>query len=275
VQQSTIATKAAADSIRSDIHTEKIKRWLSPPDPSINANQARSLRHEGTGMWLLENPVFQSWHSAPSRYLWLHGLAGCGKTILSATVLDYLARANDSLILSFFFDFGDTTKQTLDGMLRSLSFQLYQGRNGSAVHLDTLYQSHRDGSDQPTTKALLYIVHKMLAAQSKIYIILDALDESTTRDDIILWIKDVVARPDLVHVQLLCTSRPESEFLRHIPTLIGEQNCLTLDEQAVDSDIRLWVTSQLSQCRDFTEKSLSQDLVKGIQEKVGDGANGM
>jgi hypothetical protein len=190
-------------------------------------------------------------------------------------VLDYLARANDGLILSFFFDFGDRTKQTSDGMLRSLAFQLYQGGNGSVVHLDTLYQSHRDGSDQPTTKALLDSVHKMLAVQSKIYIILDALDESTTRDEIILYIKDIVSQPKSIHVQLLCTSRLETEFLRHIPTIIGEQNCLTLDRHAVDSDIRLWVTAQLSERRDFTERSLSQELIKEIQEKVGDGAEGM
>ncbi|KAL4970913.1 ankyrin repeat-containing domain protein [Aspergillus stella-maris] len=275
VQQTTVATKATTDSIRSDLHTEKIRHWLSPPDPSTNANHARTLHHNGTGVWLLENPVFQSWHLGRSQHLWLQGLAGCGKTILSATVLDYLAKGKDSLVLSFFFDFGDTTKQTLNGMLRSLAFQIYQSGVDSAVNLDMLFHAHQTGSSQPATKALLDIVHKMLAVQSKIYIVLDALDESTTRDDIIIWIKDVVSQPDLVHVQLLCTSRPESEFLRHIPSLVREQNCLPLDTQAVDSDIRSWVTAQLSQRHDFTEKSLSQDLVKEIQKKVGDGADGM
>ncbi|CEO59711.1 Putative Pfs, NACHT and Ankyrin domain protein [Penicillium brasilianum] len=58
VRQMTAATKVATDSIRSDLHTDKIRRWLCPPDPSTNANQARKLRYEGTGAWLLENPVF-------------------------------------------------------------------------------------------------------------------------------------------------------------------------------------------------------------------------
>jgi hypothetical protein len=275
VQQTAVATKAATDSIRSDLHTDKIRRWLSPPDQSTNANQARTLRHEGTGAWLLENPVFQSWHSGTCRHLWLHGLAGCGKTVLSATVLDYLARETDGLILSFFFDFSDTTKRTLDGMLRSLAFQLYQGGIGSGIHLDALSQAHQNGSDQPATKALSDSVFKMFVVQRKVLIVLDALDESKTRDDVLLWIKDVVSRPELVHVQLLCTSRPESEFLRHIPPLIGKENCLPLDKQAVDSDIRSWVTAQLSQRREFTEKSLSQDLLEGIRRRVGDGADGM
>jgi hypothetical protein len=190
-------------------------------------------------------------------------------------VLDYLAKKNDGLILSFFFDFGDITKQSFDGMLRSLAFQIYQGGVDSANHLDELFRTHQNGNDQPATKALLNIVHKMLVVQNKIYIILDALDESTTRDEIILWIKDIVSQTQAIHVQLLYTSRSESEFMRHIPPLIGKQNCLPLDKQAVNSDIRLWVTAQLSRQRDFTERSLPQELVKEIQEKVGNRADGM
>jgi hypothetical protein len=115
----------------------------------------------------------------------------------------------------------------------------------------------------------------MLTAQRKVCIILDALDESKTRGDVLEWVKDAVSRPELVHVQLFYTSRPESEFLRHIPPLIGKQNCLPLDKQAVNSDIRLWVTAQLSQRREFTEKPLSRELLEEIQRKVGDGADGM
>ncbi|KAJ5776749.1 NACHT nucleoside triphosphatase [Penicillium nucicola] len=275
VQQTAVATKAATDSIRSDLHSGKIMRWLCPPDPSTNVNQARTLRHEGTGAWLLENPVFQSWYLGSHRHLWLYGLAGCGKTVLSAIVLDYLTKGTDGLILSFFFDFNDIAKQTLEGLLRSLAFQLYQGGVDSAIHLDALLQAHQNGKDQPTTKALWVVVLKMLIAQRKVYIVLDALDESKTRIDAIEWIKDVVSRPELAHVQLLLTGRPESEFLRHIPPLIGNENCQPLDQSAVNSDIRSWVTAQLSQRRDFTEKPLSQDLLEEIRRKVGDGADGM
>jgi hypothetical protein len=251
VQQTTVATKAATDFIRSDLLADKIKRWLCPPDPSTNANRARDLRHEGTGVWLLENPVFQEWHSGSRRHFWLNGLAGCGKTVLSATVLDHLAKGNDRLILSFFFDFSDTTKQTLDGMLRSLAFQLYQGGAGSAGLLDASFQAHQDGRKQPTTKTLEDVVYKMLAVQKNVSIVLDALDESTTRGELLLWMNDVVSRSDLGDVQLICTGRPEPEFVRDIPSLIGEGNCLALDKESVDHDIRSYVAAQLLQRRDF------------------------
>ncbi|KAK0721573.1 Pfs, NACHT and ankyrin domain protein [Lasiosphaeria miniovina] len=274
VQQTTIATKAAADSIKSDLRIEKIKRWLCPPDPSTNVNHARKLRHEGTGAWLLENLVFQSWYSGSRRHIWLYGLAGCGKTVLSATVLDHLAQEKDHFVLSFFFDFSDTKKQTVDGMLRSLAFQLYQYGTGSAV-LDATFQAHQDGLDQPATKILSDVVYKMLAAQNQVSIVIDALDESTTKDELLLSLNDVVSRPELGHVQLLCTSRPESEFLRGITSFIGKENCLVLDKRAVNADIQLYVTAQLSQRRDFQDKRLSQSLLEQIRTKVGQGADGM
>ncbi|KAJ5896206.1 Pfs NACHT and Ankyrin domain protein [Penicillium subrubescens] len=119
------------------------------PSPAIQAPHRCCCQHEGTGAWLLENSVFPSWHSGSRRHLCLHRLAGYGKTVLSATVLEHLAKGNDGLILCFFFDFSDTTKQTLDSMLRSLAFQLYQGGVGCANHLDALFQAQQNGSDQP------------------------------------------------------------------------------------------------------------------------------
>lgn len=113
MQQTAVATKATTNSIRSDLHTNRIRRWLSPPDPSTNANRARTLRHEGTGAWLLENPVFKSWHLGSRQHVWLHGLAGCGKTVLSVTVLDHLTHENDSFILRFFFDFTEFLENKL------------------------------------------------------------------------------------------------------------------------------------------------------------------
>ncbi|KND87255.1 Ankyrin repeat domain-containing protein 17 [Tolypocladium ophioglossoides CBS 100239] len=241
--------------------------WLCPPDSSTNANRARGLRHEGTGAWLLETSVFQSWKAGSRRHLWLYGLAGCGKTVLSTTILDHLAKANDSSVLSFFFDFGDTTKQTVDAMLRSLASQLYHGGASSAGPLNASFQAHEDGFKQPATKALETV--------KKVYVVLDALDESTTRTELLSWIRDMASKPGLGHVQLLYTSRPESEFLRDIPSSIGEQNCLVLDKQAINADIRSYVTAQISQRRDFQDKPLPQHLHEQIRKKVGDGADGM
>ncbi|KND86460.1 Ankyrin repeat and SAM domain-containing protein 6 [Tolypocladium ophioglossoides CBS 100239] len=244
VERIAAATKATIDNIKSDGHIRKIERWLCPPDPSTNANHARELRHEGTGRWLLDSPVFQSWHSGSHRHLWLYGLAGCGKTVLSSTVLDHLAETTDRPVLSFFFDFSDTTKQTTDGMLRSLAFQLSQSSAASISHLDALFQAHQDGGKKPATKALSDVVYKMLTNYKSIFVVLDALDESMTRAELLSWIRGITSRPELLH-------------------------------HAINADIRSYVAAELAHRPDFRNKVLSHDTLERIQSKVGDGADGM
>jgi hypothetical protein len=160
VQQKIFALKAATDSIRSDFRTDRIRRWLCPTDPSTNTDHTRTLRHQGTDKCLQENPNFQSRHLGSGRNLWLRGLAGCGRTVLSATVLDYLTKENDGFILHFSFDLSDMTERTLDGMLRSLAFRHYRGGVGSAAHLSALSHVSRNDSDQPATKVLSDVVSR-------------------------------------------------------------------------------------------------------------------
>ncbi|KAH7029727.1 uncharacterized protein B0I36DRAFT_244780, partial [Microdochium trichocladiopsis] len=171
--------------------------------------------------------------------------------------------------------FSDTSKQTVDGMLRSLAFQLYRTTAKCAMHLDALYGTHHDGRNQLTRETLLHVVCKMLASHERVVIILDALDESTTRGELVSGIKDIASRLESRHVQLICTSRPEPDFRCSMPELMGEGNCLKLDKHAVDGDIRSYVAAQLVERHEFRSKYLSQGLLKQIQSKVGDGADGM
>jgi hypothetical protein len=65
----------------------KIRQWISAPDPSTNYQKALKLRQTDTGLWLLESDTYTRWKSAATTPLWLYGIPGCGKTILSSTVL--------------------------------------------------------------------------------------------------------------------------------------------------------------------------------------------
>lgn len=277
LHQVASATLRATETIRSDVVADKIERWLSPPDPSTNINHARSLRHEGTGTWLLAHSVFRSWLSRTIRHLWLDGRAGCGKTVLSTTILDHLhkVKSDKQILLSFYFDFGDLRKQTLDGLLRSLIFQLYQSSTGSAHHVDRLFRESREGTDQPSTTALSDTLLKMLTGLSSVSIILDALDESTTRAELLRWFENMTSTAELSHVQTLCTGRPEAEFRRVMPLAIGVEGCLALDDSAVDTDIQSYVAAQLAVRREFQEKRMPLELLAKIEKKVGRGAAGM
>ncbi|KAF3253956.1 hypothetical protein TWF192_003474 [Orbilia oligospora] len=99
-------------------HQAAIKAWLSPSDCSTNYNKAIRQRHKGTGSWLLESDNFDKWKTDRNSFLWSHGIMGCGKTILSSTVIESLSSCRP--LVYFYFDITDGDKQTFDKMIRSL-----------------------------------------------------------------------------------------------------------------------------------------------------------
>src|SRR5712672_1508636 len=83
---------------------EKVRRWLSPLDPSINHNTAKDAHHEGSAKWFIHGNTFQRWKVGTGSLLWVHGkrthiplsslhelrpflTAGSGKSILSCVSL--------------------------------------------------------------------------------------------------------------------------------------------------------------------------------------------
>jgi predicted ATPase len=105
VHQAVLETKAVADEAGAEQRSHAIERWLDPPSPWPNINKARELRYAGTGQWLLDSLEFGEWKAGTRQHLWLHGNPGCGKTVLSTTVLDHLNKLEDRAVLSFYFDF--------------------------------------------------------------------------------------------------------------------------------------------------------------------------
>lgn len=214
MQRTAVAVEANTDSIKSDLHTQEIKSWLNPPDPSTNANHARALRHKGTGMWLLENSVFRSWYLGSHRHTWLHGLAGCGKTVLSTTVLDHLE--NGTTVLSSTFSLTLVTPKSRP--MKACCGRLRSSFTKSGLTLQFILMHHfkdtRMAKTNPRQRlsGLSFITCLGYRRESPSF-----LDESTSRDDIVKWIEDIASKPELAHSQVLYTSRPESEFLRRIP----------------------------------------------------------
>ncbi|RKK66726.1 hypothetical protein BFJ69_g15146 [Fusarium oxysporum] len=264
-------TKHAVMSMASDHRFAKIEGWLSPPDYSTNANLARKRRHPGTGAWLLNSPAFQDWKLGSRQHLWLYGLAGCGKTILSTTILDHLMQIDTHTTLAFFFDFNDARKQKLEDLLRSLVVQLYHTGNKAVKRLDNLFTSHDNGQRQPDTNALSACVDTMIQTAGKVFIIIDALDECTAREELLQWLKHVASRK----AQLIVTSRPEVEFQSAIPRSFSKRNCVQLDKNVVNGDLRSYVEATLEQKPDFVDKKLSPSLLEEIRDKIRDGADGM
>jgi hypothetical protein len=49
-----------------------LRKWIAPPDPSVNYNAASSAHHDGTAGWCTKGNTLAVWKTTGS-LLWIHG----------------------------------------------------------------------------------------------------------------------------------------------------------------------------------------------------------
>lgn len=258
-----------------DSRDEKVRQWLSPPDPSSNYNEALAKRHAGSGRWFLSSWRYKQWKQKPKSLLWLHGIPGCGKTILSASVLEDLREFEEPgpIILYFYFDFKDKAKQSLDGMLRSLVAQLYQLSEASQNHFRDAYFAHNNGGQQPSTQTLGEMLQKMIKEVKNVKIVLDALDECENRMELLPRLKSISEWGE--SLQMIMTSRKEEDIRYSLSQWILREYIICIDASAINDDIREYVQSRVRTSEDLKRWRSRPDVQILIEKKLMAKANGM
>jgi hypothetical protein len=120
----------------------------------------------------------------------------------------------------YYFDFRDTAKQDVRGLLSSLVVQLCAQSDPCYNILSSLYSKHKVGLRLPDDDSLTQCLQEMLRlpGQPPIYIIIDALDECpdtsgppSPRELVLNLIEDLVEL-HLPNLRLCITSRPEVDI---------------------------------------------------------------
>ena len=55
---------------------KEFRKWIAPPDPSVNYNAASDAHHEGTAAWFTTGNAFANWDTTGS-LLWISGKRTC------------------------------------------------------------------------------------------------------------------------------------------------------------------------------------------------------
>ncbi|OWY50036.1 HET-like protein [Alternaria alternata] len=256
----------------------KICSWLSAPDPSTNYHKAHKQRQALTGVWLLEGEQFTRWRERAASRLWLYGIPGCGKTILSSTIIEHLLQYchdNTSMVMAYFyFDFNDTQKQDPELMLRSLLCQLLQSSVGIPKGVDALFSSCENGQRKPSSHALLQVTKEAAQEFTHVYVVLDALDECAQRSELMDML-EAVAEWQLDNLHLLMTSRKERDIERSLEGYIEEQDAVCLQRDVVDQDIQRYVQQRLRVDKDLAKWNKDAAVRQEIEAALMRGACGM
>jgi hypothetical protein len=270
-------TNSLVQSSVESAHGDKIYRWLSPSDPSTNYNKALGQRHDGTGRWFIEGQTFRSFKEGQAPFLWLNGIPGCGKTVISSSIIEDLRQELcdvPRITVYFFFDFNDNGKQTLESAIRSLLWQIAECPGSSLRELEKLFSSCRDGRDQPSVQTLVQTLDEALHGVKHIRIVLDALDECTTRQTLIPWLAQL-ARQETGDVHIIATSREEHDIKVEFEKWLTKSAIVPLQQLDVDLDIGAYVRVRLRTDAELQRWQGKPKVQQEIEENLIGKANGM
>jgi hypothetical protein len=252
--------------------------WLSAPDPSTNYHRARKQRQPGTGLWLLEDRSFTRWKVTSASRLWLHGIPGCGKTILSSAVIEhvfqYCSDNPATAIAYFYFDFNDAQKQDPELMLRSLLCQLLERVTTTSESIETLASLCRNKQQQPSQQALMTLMEHVIQEFAQVYIVIDALDECTQRSELMDLLK-ILLKSQPPNLHLLVTSRKERDIELLLQPWLREEDAMYLQSDVVDKDIQQYIRQRLSMDKSLIKWEKDTKIREEIEAALTHGAHGM
>ncbi|KAL6808739.1 pfs domain-containing protein [Trichoderma camerunense] len=278
--ESSRHTHTVVQTLETSDRLQELRRWLSPPNPSENYNNGIKQRHGDSGQWFLQSEEYSSWKSRPNSFLWLQGIPGCGKTVLSSTIVKDLKDGNVNSVLYFFFDFTNSNKQLFGKALSSLVLQLYCKNENTQKPLDSLYDSSGKGTTQPSADGLFATFETMLQHAGEIYVILDALDECQPRKEYpnggLLTLIEALVISQQTNIHLLVTSRPEQDIASSIQSWARKQDIVPVQRGRVADDIVAYVKARVRNnkgpLKRWNERPEVQDEIETILSKK---ANGM
>ncbi|KAH9055852.1 ankyrin repeat-containing domain protein [Lactarius deliciosus] len=225
---------------------QNLRKWIAPPDPSVNYNTASDAHHKGTAAWCTKGNTLANWRTSGS-LLWIHGKPGSGKSILSSVIIrdiKPMSTSGSAFLAYFYFDFKDKVKQDSRALLSSLLVQL---------------------SDQSD----MFL---------PIYLILDALDECPYESGLpsprekLLELLDELVKLRQPILRLCVTSRPEFDICIALEPLATQQVSLH-KERGQLQDINNYVTDVVRSDRRMRRwRDEEKDMVI---EKLTEKADGM
>jgi hypothetical protein len=267
IASTTLAIENTLHSHMQDTKHEKILAWLTKTDPISNHRAACEKCQAGTGEWFISSNEFSYW-LLPKRSLWLHGIPGAGKTVLSSTIIENVKSrcSSDSVCLYFYFDFSNPQKQIVINMLYSFLAQLSSSTIPAEVR--QLYERCNNGAHEAMIAQLIETLLS-IANRKRMFIIIDALNESADWKCLLEVIKRI--RQSTSQINLLMTSRKEHDI--QIVLECSVDHVIAIQDERVDADVDIYVQHCLQ--NDFDLSKWDDELKSEIATTLTSGAHDM
>ena len=243
--------------------------WLTPVDFRSLVGDHLSHQQPGTSQWLIDSAEFKTWVNTPGRTLFCWGPPGAGKTVLSSFVVNFLGQrvpTDDGShvgIAYLFFRFNVKVEQVEQHFVSTCLKQLAQDQKSTTLPaLQALYYRHHVAGSSPSTSELLIVLQSMIRLYDRVFIVVDALDECSSRERL-LAIMSQLQRG--FKVNFFTTSRNKTDTDSWLP-----RDVHILKMKAGEDDIRQYVEYRLAQTRiPFGDAEMRHEIIDAIYKRAG------
>lgn len=229
---------------------------------------------------MTESDEFKVWLQGQHDCLWLSGIPGSGKTVLTSHIIEntqlHCLDASEACVY-FYCDYKDPESQDVKNILGSLVAQLAACNTDAFSQLEKHYnacQAHSALPKPPDQQSLIEIFSKMSQFFDSIYVIVDGIGEcgndarKVAQAVVDLTLRNWIAG-SVVPVALL--SREEEDLRSLFAT-----HAVHIEIAAKSGDLQLFVSEEIEKrMRNGTLEISSIELKDTILSKLVGGAQGM
>ncbi|RFU28955.1 hypothetical protein B7463_g7392, partial [Scytalidium lignicola] len=253
-----------------------IVEWLVSRVYGNDQRRYMDQRLPETGLWLLDSEEFRAWRYSEKSTLFCHGIPGAGKTTITAIVIDSLYKSfqhRSSVGIAFvYFNDQQQVEQRAENFLSNLLGQFIQSLPDSPdmwESVEHLYQLHHSKHSPPTLNEVLDALHDVAARYSKVFIILDALDEYPIPNDCSRFLSKILALQLERRVGIFATSRLSRDAKQFEE---GDRLCLSKNIRASKEDIQKYLDHKIPEMKCIQQNMKLQDEIRA---QIGEKADGV
>ncbi|KAI0137523.1 hypothetical protein BJ170DRAFT_728809 [Xylariales sp. AK1849] len=261
-----------------DLERRQRLLWLCPKDGEMRKMHAekRALQESDTCTWVTQHTVWADWLKGPStphdvrKFIWFHGIPGAGKTVLASYLVEDAAMHCGSKGCTYYYCHysrdQDETLPLLKWIIRDLS---RQDEYYVPKQLEHNYEAEKD----PSVDELLGCLEELSNRFKRVYVIVDAVDESRHRDELLSVLTKIGTDNRFWKVSLLLTSRHEVDIQEAIQDVSDHCTEISMSNPEVRADIRRFIEAEMAKIARW--RKLDATFLDEIRDTLSQGSRGM
>ncbi|KAK6080690.1 hypothetical protein SCUP515_03291 [Seiridium cupressi] len=255
--------------------TLEVMKWFATNDTEMRRMHREKQRQheESTCKWITREEFWRQWLSRPgdprgSRiFRWATGLPGTGKTILAYFIIEQT--------LDFFKTKGVTYyychhARSQDESIPFLKHVVKGSMGNPQLYVPSrMYERHKIDRELDAEDLLHCLAELSPKLPEGVHIIVDAVDESRPRDNLLDVLVAIGTERRFWNVSLMVTSRPEPDIMAKLEQHGRSRIEISMCNQGVRADIRRVVHTELR------NTPWSDEFQKDVENTLVQGARGM